>query len=157
LFAVHKRLQPLIIKNCPFKEAPADVKKASWVQPELVCGVRFNEWTSDKKLRAPVFQGLSDDIDPKQCRLEDSLPVHVPPSTLRLPSAEGKEHSAPTVSSDARIDFTNLRKVFWPEEGYTKGDLIKYYDKVSSYLIPHLLDRPLVFERFPNGIYGESF
>jgi len=158
LVEVHKRLQPLVIKNCPFKETPSDVKKASWVQPELVCEVRFNEWTSDKKLRAPVFQGLSDDIDPTQCRLEDSLPVHVSPSGLQLPSPEGKVDAALPISSDSRrIEFTNLNKVFWPEEGYTKGNLIKYYDKISPYLIPHLLDRPLVLERFPNGIYGESF
>src|SRR5204863_2550375 len=56
-----------------------------------------------------------------------------------------------------KIEFTNLKKVFWPEDGYTKGDLIDYYDKVSPYLIPHLIDRPLVLERFPNGIHAESF
>jgi bifunctional non-homologous end joining protein LigD len=60
-------------------------------------------------------------------------------------------------SSAEEGSFTNLDKIFWPEDGYTKGDLIDYYDKISPYIIPHLLDRPLVFERFPNGIYGESF
>ena len=59
--------------------------------------------------------------------------------------------------SGHRIEFTNLDKVFWPEDGYTKGDLIGYYDKIAPYLVPHLLDRPLVFERFPNGIHGKSF
>src|SRR5256885_428800 len=49
----------------------------------------------------------------------------------------------------SKIEFTNLDKVFWPEDGYTKGDLIDYYDKISSTIIPHLMDRPLVFERFP--------
>ena len=143
-----KELKPLVTKKIPFKEVPVELRKSTWVHPQLVCEVRFNEWTSDKKLRAPVFQGFRDDIDPEECRLEDSLPVDSSPQRL---------NPRPPTTEKARIEFTNLDKVFWPEHGYTKGDLIKYYDDVSSYLIPHLMDRPLVFERFPNGIHGQSF
>ena len=53
--------------------------------------------------------------------------------------------------------FTNLDKVLWPGDGYTKGDLIKYYLSVSKWLLPYLKDRPLTLQRFPNGISGESF
>ena len=69
-----KELKPLETRTCPFKEVPAEVRRSTWVQPQLVCEIRFAEWTSDKKLRAPIFQGFRDDIDPKQCRLQDSLP-----------------------------------------------------------------------------------
>ena len=145
LVEVHKEVQALITKKCPFKEVPAEARKATWTEPHLVCEVRFNEWTSDKKLRAPIFQGFRDDVDPKDCRLADSIPDSPP----KL-GGESASHSR-------KIEFTNLDKVFWPDDGYTKGDLIDYYDKISPYLIPHLLDRPLVFERFPDGIYGQSF
>jgi len=74
---------------------------------------------------------------------------------MLVPSPEGR--GWPEGPGEGHIEFTNLDKVFWPEDGYTKGDLIEYYDKISPFLISHLLDRPLVFERFPDGIYGQSF
>jgi bifunctional non-homologous end joining protein LigD len=55
------------------------------------------------------------------------------------------------------LEITNLEKVFWPEEGYTKGDLINYYIMISSYLLPYLKDRPESLHRYPNGIMGKSF
>ena len=149
-----KELDPLITKKMPFKNIPPEVRKSTWVHPKLVCEVKFGEWTSDKKLRAPVFQGFRDDVDPKDCRLRDS----VPETALKLETTEPNEDPvADSRPAPRKIEFTNLDKIFWPEDGYTKGDLIEYYDRISPYLIPHLQDRPLVFERFPNGIHGESF
>lgn len=58
---------------------------------------------------------------------------------------------------DADVPFTNLDKVFWPEEGYTKRDLIEYYRAVSDILLPYLRDRPVVLTRYPDGISGKSF
>jgi bifunctional non-homologous end joining protein LigD len=54
------------------------------------------------------------------------------------------------------LELKNLEKRFWPE-GFTKGDLLRYYDTVAPYLLPYLKDRPLVLNRFPDGIEGESF
>ena len=73
------------------------------------------------------------------------------------PASRNSKPPAPPTLPNKRIEFTNLDKIFWPENGYTKGDLIEYYDKISPFLISHLLDRPLVFERFPDGIHGPSF
>jgi bifunctional non-homologous end joining protein LigD len=56
-----------------------------------------------------------------------------------------------------RIRLTNLEKVLWPEDGYTKADLIRYYAEVSPYLVPWLRDRPLTMKPFPDGIAGQSF
>ena len=56
-----------------------------------------------------------------------------------------------------RLAFTNLDKVFWPEEGYTKGDLIRYYESIADWLLPYLKDRPVVLTRYPDGIEGKSF
>ena len=55
------------------------------------------------------------------------------------------------------VQLTNLDKVYWPDEGYTKGDLIKYYFEVSKYILPYLKDRPLIMKRYPNGITGSFF
>jgi bifunctional non-homologous end joining protein LigD len=53
--------------------------------------------------------------------------------------------------------LTNLDKVYWPADGYTKGDLINYYRGVSKWLLPYLKDRPVVLARHPDGIEGKSF
>jgi bifunctional non-homologous end joining protein LigD len=59
--------------------------------------------------------------------------------------------------TEAKLELTHLDKIFWPKEGYTKGDLIEYYDKISSYILPYLKDRPESLNRHPDGIKGESF
>jgi bifunctional non-homologous end joining protein LigD len=55
------------------------------------------------------------------------------------------------------VSLTNLNKVYWPDEGYTKGDLIRYYYEVSKFILPYLKDRPLIMKRYPEGIKGFSF
>ena len=55
------------------------------------------------------------------------------------------------------VQLTNLQKVYWPEDGYTKGDVIQYYREVSDFILPHLKDRPQSLHRHPNGINGKSF
>ena len=55
------------------------------------------------------------------------------------------------------MTITNAGKVFWPDEGYTKADLVAYYERVASWLLPYLRDRPLVLARYPDGITGKSF
>jgi bifunctional non-homologous end joining protein LigD len=55
------------------------------------------------------------------------------------------------------VTLTNLDKVFWPELGFTKRDLLQYYADVSPVLVPHLKDRAMVMKRYPNGIHGKWF
>ena len=55
------------------------------------------------------------------------------------------------------FEVSNLDKVFFPEEGYTKGDLIEYYEKISDAIIPYMKDRPVTMIRFPNGIEDKRF
>jgi len=57
----------------------------------------------------------------------------------------------------ARVAYTNLEKVYWPAEGFTKGDLVAYYERVADLLLPYLRDRPLHMNRHPDGIEGKSF
>lgn len=68
----------------------------------------------------------------------------------------------PAVKQQLQIDghalaLTNLDKVLWPRDGYTKGDLIQYYRSVAKWLVPHLEDRPLTLQRWPDGIDSQSF
>ena len=65
--------------------------------------------------------------------------------------------AAPASRSTSRVRLTNLDKVFWPTEGYTKGDLVRYYDAIAPWLLPYLRDRPIVLTRYPDGIAGKSF
>jgi bifunctional non-homologous end joining protein LigD len=149
LVGAYNELEPLRTASAPFKQVPAEIRRSIWVQPQLVCDVRFNQWTTDLKLRAPVFEGFRDDIDPKQCRLEESIPEQTE-EVETSPNADKPERHP-------RQSLTNLDKVFWPQDGYTKGDLVKYYERIAPYLVPHLKDRPLVFKRYPDGIEGPHF
>ncbi len=62
-----------------------------------------------------------------------------------------------SVRRGSTLDVSSLGKVFWPKDGYTKGDLMGYYAAVAPYVLPAIADRPLVLKRFPNGIAGPSF
>jgi bifunctional non-homologous end joining protein LigD len=56
-----------------------------------------------------------------------------------------------------RLSLSNLDKVLWPRDGYTKGDLIAYYRAVAAVILPYVSDRPLTLQRYPDGIDGPSF
>ncbi|MFN8651886.1 MAG: non-homologous end-joining DNA ligase [Gemmatimonadales bacterium] len=138
-----------------------DMKGTTWVEPELVAQVRFTEWTPDGVLRHPVFERFRDDKAVKEVirqegpgvGLDDPPPAPKPRPVKATPAPAPKAASAepPTVA------LSNLKKVYWPAEGYTKGDLIEYYRTIAPRLLPWLLDRPLVLTRYPDGIDGKSF
>ncbi|HKD18606.1 MAG TPA: DNA ligase D, partial [Thermoanaerobaculia bacterium] len=120
-----------------------------WVEPELVVEVRYKEWTRDDLLRHPVFLRVRDDKRVDECARDDAPGGGEPPAPpAPLPRSEPEERIVP---------FSNLDKVFWPDEGFTKGDLIDYYRAISPWLLPYLADRPLVMTRYPDGIAGKSF
>jgi bifunctional non-homologous end joining protein LigD len=81
-------------------------------------------------------------------------------SAINFPSpidaVKDGEHFKP-LDLDRPLRLSNLDKVFFPDEGYTKGDLVQYYASVGSVLLPHLEDRPISMSRYPDGIKGPSF
>ncbi len=114
----------------------------AWVEPGMVCEVRYLEWTEDGLLRHPVFVRLRDDKTPGQ--IDPAGPRDAPaPAPLREEAREPR--------------LTNLEKVFWPGEGLTKGDLVAYHRTIAPWLLPFLRDRPLTLTRYPDGIEGKSF
>lgn len=146
-------LEPLSRPDYPGDEAvPEDAKEARWVEPKLVVGVRYLGWTDEGRLRAPVYRGLRVDKGPEECTAR-------PPSDVALPEpvAEPSAELPVTGLSSSRVKITNADKVFWPEEGYTKGDLCAYYATVAPLMLPFLRGRPVVLVRYPDGIRGKSF
>ncbi|HLX20165.1 MAG TPA: DNA ligase D [Gaiellaceae bacterium] len=126
-------LEPLRVDKSPLAVVPkmAKVRAADvvWVKPQIVAEVKFAEWTHDGHLRAPVYLGLRDDKTAPEVRAE----------------------------KPSRVKFSNLDKVFWPDEEITKGDLIEYYRAVAPVLVPHLRERPFTMRRYPDGAFGKAF
>ncbi|HKQ62486.1 MAG TPA: DNA ligase D [Candidatus Polarisedimenticolaceae bacterium] len=118
-----------------------------WVEPELVCAVRYKEWTDEGLLRQPVFAGLRPETTPAECEEREPLREEEPPAPPPVPARPARRE----------LSFTNLDKVFWPEQGITKGELIDYYRSIAPWLLPYLADRPVVLTRYPDGIAGKSF
>ena len=152
LATLRPRLEPARRATPPV--AVSDSRGAVWVEPELVVEVRYKEWTAGGHLRHPVFLRVRDDKTVAEC-LRPGEPEE---------EEEGYEEEVPEESAPAEepadrpaVTFTNLHKVFWPAEGYTKGDLVEYYRAVAPWMLPYLRDRPLVLDRYPDGITGKSF
>jgi bifunctional non-homologous end joining protein LigD len=180
---LRKRLEPLVAKACPFPTPPKTLQPATWVKPEAVVEVEYSEFTPDGMLRAPVFLRVRDDVPASDVRWsppaesrDGEEPAPEAPAARPSPATRGIERSQQTAgaasSSQPRrpsrggrasaatppqVAFTNLDKVFFPELGLTKGDVIAYYRRIAPYILPHLKDRPLTLRRWPNGISGDDF
>lgn len=144
---VHAALAPLVRPSCPFKHRPKTNTPATWVEPSLVCEVTFQDWTADGIMRQPIFLGLRGDKPAASVRRER------PAKTRVVLAAAANARAQDLVQGSV----TNPGKVYWPDEGYTKADLIAYYRAVAPLLLPHLRDRPLSLHRHPDGIAGQSF
>ncbi len=156
LVELRKTLEGIRLSAPPCSGPVPQETGVSWVEPRLVCEVEYTEWTEEGLLRQPVFLRFRDDKRPEECVFR---------ATVGQPGS-GAEDSAETAGSatepqrpseQQKPQFTNLKKVFWPEEGYTKGDLIEYYRGISPWILPYLEDRPVVLTRYPDGISGKSF
>jgi bifunctional non-homologous end joining protein LigD len=163
---LRSRLQSLVQKACPFGKRPKSSAPVHWVEPRLVCEVSFAAWTDGGHMRHPVFLGLREDKDAAAVRRELPQTTHVAvqsaPSAANQPDPVEKPKPDRQANQRAIIDgnivqLTNLQKIYWPEDGYSKGDLIRYYREVSRFILPHLKDRPQSLHRHPNGIHGKSF
>lgn len=174
--AIYERLKPLSIKKCPFQEMPKTNEPAQWVEPRMVCEVKFSEWTKDRQLRQPILLGIREDKDPRACVFEEPAPAQLVVAeedkrpkqkrqTKRSPKAEidpllaqddGPDKGSITLDGHT-VPLGHLNKALWPADGITKRQLLRYYAQMSGLILPHLKDRPLILQRYPHGIDKPAF
>ena len=228
---VYAKLQPIITEKSPFTEKVKTNMPVTWVQPKYVCELQFSEWTSDGKLRHPIFLRLRDDktvndlntqpdkagnmenineLKATGSKLKEASKKEAPNKEVVKKAAAKKTKEKPvameaqtsniaankeapengqakketvkktkeektatetTANKDvvnnekekvykigkAELKTTNRTKIFFPDEGVTKGDVIDYYGQMADVILPYLKDRPESLYRTPNGINQKGF
>jgi bifunctional non-homologous end joining protein LigD len=161
---IHQKLLALVQPDSPFSKKVRSDTRITWVKPALVCEVSFSEWTEETLMRQPIYLGLRDDKDPTTVFRE--VPSTAAEHQELLQQEEFRQEKTETIgkASDQevaigghKIKLSNLNKVFWPEEGFSKGDVIDYYRHIAALILPHLNDRPESLYRTPNGIGTKGF
>jgi bifunctional non-homologous end joining protein LigD len=132
-------VDPEVVKPGRWSRRTAGAER--WVKPEKVVEVQFADWTPDGKVRAGVFKGLRADKPAAEVTRE--------PDAVAAPAPKG-----PTATG---IKVTNPERVVDPESGLRKIDVVRYYESVAPWLLPHLKGRPVSLVRAPEGITGELF
>lgn len=177
------KLKPLETTVCPFAELPQvnrptrfrpNPPKAeiTWVKPKLVGEVQYQELTDEGVMRHPSFQGLRTDKKASTVIMDKPLATppekktrtviekqHKPakPTGQRKTLVNPHEQTQSRVINGQELKFSNLKKLYWPKEKISKGQLLNYYYQVAPYILPYMKDRPQSLNRHPNGINGESF
>jgi len=131
-----KQMEPLVTSRPAFGQAERGV---TWLEPRLVAEVEFAELTRDGAIRQGSFVSLRED--------KPAADVHVNP-------VEGMTGPGSTV---AGVEITHPDRVVYPEDGVTKLEVARYYERVGELILPHLVNRPLALLRCPEGIAGEKF
>ncbi|HUQ46773.1 MAG TPA: DNA ligase D [Gemmatimonadaceae bacterium] len=176
-----KRLDPIIRTDPPCSgpmlapgtnpiDAIPEVATTTWVDPKYACEVRFREWTPDGVLRHPAFLRLRDDKPLHECVRQNWSQGAVPQIADEGPAASNDVSPSPAVPPpppqiavlevsevQKSVVISNPKKIYWPSDKYTKGEMIDYYKSISPWLLPYLRNRPVVLTRFPDGIDGKSF
>lgn len=140
LALLRQHLDKLKQSHCPFSTSPHTNMPAIWVKPKLIAEISFTEWTQDGRLRHPVFMGLRQDKFTKEVQQEQPI---MDEQTLTI--------------NHHRLKLTHLSKIYWPDEGITKGEMIDYYRYITEIMLPYLKNRPQSLNRHPDGIAGKSF
>jgi bifunctional non-homologous end joining protein LigD len=170
------KLKELFVSRCPFDPVPETNEKPFWVSPTLVARVKFSGWTQEHSLRHPVFAGLREDVRAADCQWENEVAPAASspaPAIVRAPEVvgnvlntktqieaelfKGKSENAIIELDGKRFRLSNLNKIYFPESGYTKRELLVYYYRIAGYILPFLRDRALVLRRYPDGIKGQAF
>ncbi|CAN5256778.1 DNA ligase D [soil metagenome] len=154
------KFKKLEVKESPFdKKINLKGRTPHWLRPQLICEVHVNEMTKTGSLRHPVYKGLRND---------KTVPEITGEKVIEEPAGNiSTSRSAGTTSPGSakghleiggiEVPFTNLDKIYWPDSGFRKYDLIDYYIQVSDVILPYLVDRPQNLHRHPNGITSPGF
>jgi bifunctional non-homologous end joining protein LigD len=172
------RMRKVEAKQSPFAEKlrGADIRGVHWLKPALVAEVRFAEWTNANAVRHAAFMGLRDDKKARDVRRERAKAV-----AAVEPEAEREAHAADAPAKgragaaaksapqpvrtgrggkDALLEgvaISHPERVLFADAGVSKIDLAQYYADVADWILPHVLQRPLMLVRCPNGGGGQCF
>jgi bifunctional non-homologous end joining protein LigD len=175
------RLKKVATDKSPFNEKvplPSD-RRVHWVKPEVVVEIEFAGWTDGGNVRQAAFKALRDDKPATEVRAE------VPVDAAKASASEGVNPSEDDMTSPKKIagsvrkpskkaatrgaannevmgvTVSNPNKIFWPDGGdgrpVTKLDLVRYFEAIGEWLLPHIDGRPCSIVRAPDGIQGETF
>lgn len=184
LVSLHERFKSLEQATSPFsdrKKKTGDIRAAHWIEPTLVAQITFGSRTREGILRHAVFAGLREDKPAEDVKMDQAIPVATATKNIKKnsrthgPSLKKKSGKAPetnvTRSRSHAIDsdydaqqetfegvrLTHPDKALYPDENITKLDLATYYRDVADWILPHLIHRPLVLVRCPDGRRKECF
>jgi len=132
-----RELAPLARDTSPFVGKQPQ-KTARFAEPKLVAEVEFGEWTKEGMLRHPSYKGLRDDKPAEQV-VREVAQEPPPPEPAR------------------KVRRTNVDKVLFPATGFTKGELIAYYERLGEVILPHLHGRLVSVKRYPSGVEGKKW
>ena len=173
---IYDKLSPIVQTESPFDERVKTNMPVTWVNPQYVCELKFTEWTRDGKMRHPIFLRLREDKKPadvvlNQTEIQDMKAAKkiIKKSASKSTTAKiiddpkvneavvSNEKEKTYVIGKSSVKTTNRTKIFFPDDGITKGDIIDYYDKMADFILPYLKDRPESLFRTPNGINEQGF
>lgn len=170
LKTIYEQLKKIVRKTSPFKEKVKTNMPVTWVEPKYIAEIKFTQWTTDKKMRHPVFLRMRADKSIKDLIMINNAKSNTTKKTIsRSPlkkitiakKTSEKETSKKTgeeiVIDKIKVKITNRDKIYWPDEKITKGMMIDYYQQMSTYILPYLKDRPESLKRNPNGINDPGF
>ncbi|MCZ6518165.1 MAG: non-homologous end-joining DNA ligase, partial [Actinobacteria bacterium] len=144
------------IRHIPYGEGSLRVGPLVEAVEELAMSMVLISEARDMKSHGLIWDEVQTHIgsaDNSAERMVASAPIDFPSPVRVIP--DGKHFAPPHL--DRPIRLSNIDKIFFPEDGYTKGDLIQYYSSVAPVLLPHLAGRPISMSRYPDGIAGSSF
>ena len=147
---VYEKLKPLVTTIYPFHQIVKTNMPVTWVKPTYVCEIKFTEWTTDGKMRHPIFLRIREDKTSKDIVMATKKTSVKAENTVA-------ENDGELLIGKTKIKLTNRNKIYFPDNAVTKGMVIDYYQQMSSYILPYLKDRPESLKRNPNGINDNGF
>ena len=153
-------IQPLKRDTSPFNEKVKTNMPVTWLEPDLICEIKFTEVTRDGMLRHPIFLHVRNDKSIKEVTMANLKPVKK--SVVKKMGKMQDEHREKKSDriftfAKSKVKATNLTKIYFPDEGIIKDDVINYYIEMGKYILPYLKGRPQSLLRNPNGINAKGF
>lgn len=158
LAKLREQLDALRADKTPFDALPRSVK-GLWVRPKLVAEVSFGSWTREGRVRHAVFHGLRSDKPANAVSVEQpAAPASGKAATVPAPGkASGASRKGKPTAANGKVAISHATRVIDAASGLTKGDLVRYYERVAPLMLPHLQGRPIAMVRAPDGVAGQLF